>query len=121
MNGLARRKPEDLVLSVVGRPQRMDLAHRLLGSWCDALEGLDVNDRNKRPEVEVLCLPGSGKFSGRADCNILVVLNDSPHARYLVRKAHIVVSEKQYPQIPSENSFKPSEFNRAVNTLDGMR
>ncbi len=121
MNGLARRKPEDLVLSVVGQPQRMDLAHRLLGAWCDALEDLDVNDRNKLPEVEVLCLPGSGKFSGRADCNILVVLNDSPHTRYLARKAHIVVSEKQYPQIPSENSFKPSEFNRAVNTLDGMR
>jgi glycosyltransferase involved in cell wall biosynthesis len=82
-NGLRKRSNKDLGISYAGIPRDLERAGNLIRAT--APEGAG--------EVEVLILPGSGRFSGRADCNILVVLDDAPEARKHVPKAHLVIFE----------------------------
>ena len=111
VNGLAKRQPADVAVRVVGSPARPDAAAAILGSeWGRA-------NRAAEPEIEVLFLPGEGRFSGRAECNVLVVLEPSPRAGRLVRKAHLLVSDHPHPHAPSEYRFKLSAMDEALRTL----
>jgi len=111
MNGLVKRTVDDLAVRVVGTSSSPKAATALLGPrWgerCDAGPA----------EVELLFLPGEGRFSGRADCNILVVLEDTPKARRMDRKAHLVVADRPYPGVPAECGFKLEELDRALGTF----
>ncbi len=114
MNGLVKRTPEDLALSVAGetsRPQRADAVLRSLGT---SREKLLARGAAKRAEVEVLFLPGSGQFSGRAQCSILVVLDDSPRAARMARRAHFVVTDRPDLELPAVPCFKMAEFSGAL-------
>jgi hypothetical protein len=70
-----------------------------------------------RPEVEVLFLPGKGRFSGLADCNILVVHEHSPRTARLAAKAHFVVADVPIPGVPEECQFRLSGFARAFEAI----
>ena len=111
MNGLVKRSLDDLAVRVVGTPFRPEAAAALLGSrWADPC-------RADQAEVELLFLPGRGRFSGRADANILVVLDDSPQTQPLARKAHILVADRPCPGVPEEYCFKLTEFDQALGAL----
>jgi hypothetical protein len=85
-NGLKKRGVDDLAIRVVGQPD----PRSAVAAWVQ--RRFSQTQAADRPEVEILVLPGSGKFSGRADCNVLVALDaqasGSPHAR----AAHVVIS-----------------------------
>src|SRR5262249_14161034 len=66
-SGLVKRSLDDLAIRVVGRPASPQLAQQLL-------HGRFASEPKSRAEVEILFLPGRGRFSGRADCNVLVAL-----------------------------------------------
>ena len=66
-NGLAKRDLQDLAIRVVGSTSLPGMASQFTQGRFDA-------DRNARAEVEILFLPGKGRFSGQADCNVLVAL-----------------------------------------------
>lgn len=109
--GLVRRSLDDLAVHVVGTPTAARRAARLIrGRWGES-------GRAGPAEVELLFLPGRGRFSGRADCNLLVVLDDCPRARRLARKAHVVVADRPYPDVPEGRRFPVAEFDRALEAI----
>jgi len=90
-NGLEKRRPEDLVVRFVGQfPQAKTALCRMPPALRNACR--DGISGRQSAEVEVLVLPGRGRFSGRADCNLLVVAGGSAVAGSLARQAHLVVS-----------------------------
>ena len=109
LNGLVKRGPDDLAIGLVGATSRPEAAGRLLKSC-----RIDAGD-HRRAEVELLMLPGRGRFSGRADVNLLVVLEDTPRAARLARRAHMVVAERTYPS--AAEHFRPDEFDRALKAI----
>jgi hypothetical protein len=42
--------------------------------------------------LEVVCRPGTGRFSPWGDCRVLAVLDESRGARFDLRQAHVVLS-----------------------------
>jgi glycosyltransferase involved in cell wall biosynthesis len=111
MNGLVKRSVEDLAVRVVGRPSRPEAADAILKSrFAEVAKG-------ESPEVELCLLPGDGRFSGRADCNVLVVLDDSPRAARLARKAHLLITDRPVPGFPPERCFPLDELDRALASL----
>lgn len=74
INGLEKRRSEDLTCRVMTE-----------GPWPKALESLLSRHgwcleptRRLRTDLELLCHPGRGRFSPRADCRVLLVLNEQP-------------------------------------------
>ncbi len=116
-NGLTKRPPADLRVRIAGVPARADLATELFASW-RAHAGLPLGgDCRQRAEVEVLFLPGKGGFSGRADCNVLVVLETSKLAKRLAQKAHLVIADESHDQVADQPTFRLNEFNQVMDTL----
>jgi glycosyltransferase involved in cell wall biosynthesis len=106
-NGLVKRNVEDIRLRVMGSPPPPTLTRLILAhSASDVYEAA--------PEIEVVFHPGSGKFSGKAECNVLVALDDSPLPRHLARRAHIVVSDDDLPVAPFQRTLRLSELEDAL-------
>ena len=110
-HGLVKRATSDLDVRVVGRPARPDAAARLLPGV------LDRPSRSEPPEVEILFLPGSGRFTGRADCNVLVVLEDAPAISRAARRAHLVIADKSVPGAGAAPHFPLDQFAQAMDSI----
>lgn len=82
-NGLSKRNPADLAIRVVVARSLNERARQLIPR-------LPASEPAS-PEVEILILPTAGKFSGRADCNILVALDPQSATASQLRDAHMVV------------------------------
>src|SRR5262245_4454599 len=72
-NGLVKRALEDIRLHVVGNPPPATLARPLA-----VLQSTNDPAANEPPEVEILFQPSPERFSGKAQCNVLVVLDERP-------------------------------------------
>lgn len=83
-NGLEKRSLDDLDIRVVGHAES---AHPL----AELVERRFGDKRSARPEVEIVMFPGKGRFSGRADCNVLVALDASAERSPLARHAHLTI------------------------------
>lgn len=114
-NGLVKRTTDDLVLNIAGRPADFGRVHRLLGSRWKQVAGRA--ERKNPPEIELVFLPGAGRFSGKADCNILVVLQQARCPKRLLRRAHIVVAENPVADFPTEYQFRPGQFDAALEAV----
>ncbi len=80
-NGLHKRSVDELAIRLVGKPTE---SHPV-ADWLRGRFGMSPGA--VRPEVEILV--GDGRFSGRADCNVLIAV-DPAHAS-TVKGAHIVL------------------------------
>lgn len=84
-NGLVKRNLRDLHVSVAGTPADARTANlfvdRAFGGRSSGSESV---------EVELLFWPGTGKFSSKAECNVLVT--DSQPPQSLARAADVVVA-----------------------------
>ena len=84
-NGLEKRALDDLAIRVVGSPPRCIAAG-------DAVRPRPLRSSpTTQPEVEILVLPGKGRFSGRADCNVLVALDPAAATSPAARQAHLTI------------------------------
>lgn len=83
-NGLQKRSLDDLAVRVVGRARGRHAVAELV-------ERRFGGQRSERPEVEILLLPGEGRFSGRADCNVVVALAPEAAQSPLARRAHLTI------------------------------
>jgi glycosyltransferase involved in cell wall biosynthesis len=108
-NGLVKRRLEDVRLRVVGEPPTA-LAHLIPQSGSAALP------TESSPEIEVVFSPGSGEFSGKAECNLLVVLSDSSESRRLARQAHVLVSNDDLPIRRAHHTFSLNELREALKS-----
>lgn len=84
-NGLHKRGLDDLAIRVVGRT---DAAH----PTAQFLMKRFVQPASARPEVEIVMQPGEGKFSGRAECNVLVALEPAAATSALAKQADLTIS-----------------------------
>jgi glycosyltransferase involved in cell wall biosynthesis len=107
-NGLEKRDMGDIRVQVVGTPLLPHLAARFIQDRFAA-------GAAARPEVEILFLPGSGDFSGQADCNILVAFEaDAALARRARRADVLVVAPEAARTCNHPLRFPLEEFDRAL-------
>jgi hypothetical protein len=110
-NGLKKRSLRDLVVRVVGQTARStSMAQILQGRFLDRPPAA-------RPEVEILFAPSDEQFSGEAECNVLVALEDSPEIYKLARKAQVVVAPRRLPGIEPEIQFGLDQFDAALEKV----
>jgi glycosyltransferase involved in cell wall biosynthesis len=89
-NGLEKRTLDDLAIRVVGRPERRHTVAELVARRFDSRA-------SSRPEVEILLAPGHGRFSGRAECNVLLALEPEAARGPLARRAHLTIHAPEGP------------------------
>jgi len=82
-NGLEKRSLDDLSIRLVGEPA----AAHPMAAWARRR----FDKPHTEPEVEILLLPGSGRFSGKAECNVLVALNEAAAQSPAAREAHLTI------------------------------
>lgn len=93
-NGLVKRGIDDVRVSVEGATGDATPLNGLLPPE------VRPNGKDKDPEVEVLVLPGDGRFGRTADARLLVVLDHCNEARRLAREAHLVLSDVPVAKLP---------------------
>jgi GT2 family glycosyltransferase len=81
--GLKKKELGDLRIRVVGEPLQVAAAKSVLRRLPMASES--------RADIEIVVSPGSGKFTGAAECNVLVITDPAQASSRLLRKAHVVV------------------------------
>ncbi len=122
-NGLVKRPLSDLAIVTVGQPAEPAKALELWrGRNLPAQGGaspLPLSAGGRAPEVELLFLPGRGRFSGRAQCNVLVVLDDSPVPEGLLdsKTTHRLVANRKVIGIPGHYQFPLAELHRALDSI----
>jgi glycosyltransferase involved in cell wall biosynthesis len=87
-NGLHKRSVDELAIRIVARTTE---SHPV-ADWLRGRFGIGTSV--ERPEVEILV--GEGRFSGRADCNVLIAID--PAHTSAVKGAHLVL----HPQTGDE-------------------
>ncbi|MCZ6696329.1 MAG: glycosyltransferase [Acidobacteria bacterium] len=107
--GLRKRTLEDIAIRVLGASTHPQAANELFGGRRFTCRG--------RPEVEILFSPGEERFSGKADCNLLLILDDGPDAQRLAKRAHILVSDRGYPGVPGNLTFPLRRFDKALEAI----
>jgi len=112
-NGIVKRRAWDIELQIVGRPPANEVLNRVLPSWCH----LSPQDSNRPAEVEVLFAPSERQFSGRADCNLLVVPASSNASQTQITAAHLIVAAEAIPHLPAEHQFPLHDFAGALEYL----
>jgi hypothetical protein len=110
-NGLVKRATMDLAIRLVGERAASPGVQRLIGRHLPPVSSAE------RPEVEILVVPGQGRFSGRAECNVLVALEDDPRIERLAARAHIVIGTRAYPQVEPERQFRLDELPQALRAV----
>jgi len=109
-NGLRKLSAEDRVVRLAGAPERPELLARVLPARWLANAGAE-------PEVEILALPGSGAFSGRAECNLLVLLEDVPVPSQLTQQAHVVLARRQHASQATPKWHSLDDFDNVLRAV----
>ncbi len=108
-NGLQKRPLADLKVSVPGAAElpgsQRQWLDRYLPHAARAIE-TSASTGEPKPEVELLFLPSSGRFSGMADCNVLIDLDgllSSPPRSYrpALKRADLLLSPHPHPAFKS--------------------
>jgi hypothetical protein len=110
-NGLVKRPLQDLVVRLAGEPAEPRKAYELLAG-----RGLRMQDAS-RPEVEILMLPGSGRFSGRAQYNLLVAFDRRAAESRAAREADVLVGPWERDESRGQMTFPLAEFDRALDAV----
>lgn len=122
-NGLVKRPLSDLAITIVGQTTEPAKALELWRECNLPSEGwnspLELSAGNQSPEVELLFLPGRGHFSGRAQCNVLVVLDDSPVPDRLLdpKTTHRLVANRKVAGISAHYQFPLAELRAALDSI----
>jgi len=98
LSGVVKRRPQDLLVRLVGQPHDPPLAARILKSL-----GLAARPwAGQTVDLEVVVVPGSGRFTGQADGNLLLAIEESAAARRHLRQAHLVLSKSGQFGLPRQ-------------------
>lgn len=71
----------------------------------------------RRSEIEMLFLPSNASFSGDAEHNVLVALQDSPRVERLARQAHLVVANQPVAGSAPAPTFPLHRLEEALETI----
>jgi glycosyltransferase involved in cell wall biosynthesis len=98
-NGLRKRELADLSIRVVGSPARPEEVK---------------TTESQSAEVEILFLPGQGRFSGRAQCNVLVALEGGVVQPRLSRNAHLTIAPGSGGSTDRRGLISADEFQQGL-------
>jgi GT2 family glycosyltransferase len=88
LHGLVQRGPRDLTVRLAGQCSDGAPLAQLL-----RLQGWKIECQPaRRADLELLALPGSGRFRGRGECRVAAVLDDAHRLPWSARRAQIVLS-----------------------------
>lgn len=110
-NGLVKRTWNDLAVKIVGHAARPHDVEQMIAGRISPRSG------DNRPEVELLFLPGEGEFSGTADCNVLVALEESADVHRLAPQAHLLVSPRELSEASHVLQFRLEQWDRALDAV----
>jgi hypothetical protein len=110
-NGLVKRATTDLAIRLVGERAASPGVQQLIR------QHLPPVSNSEYAEVEILVVPGGGRFSGRADCNILIALGDSPRITRMAARADILVGDGAFPQVEPKRQFRLEELPQALKAV----
>lgn len=145
-SGLVKRKLSDLKIRVIGDdsdfPEIKDVLRRFpkvvtqegvpaagmlrsvlhtAGAWTAGLSsGRRVVDADDHADVEILLLRDQARFTGSADCNVLVVQDEGHIPAALLRTAHMVIATPglpatiPMPQFARDKVVQPLKIRRAA-------
>lgn len=123
-NGLIKRDWNDLAWQIVGRAaQPQEVLQWIAGRITPQVAGQHSGaarrtaETGNHPEVELLFLPGEGSFSGAADCNVLVALDESPRLQQLAPTAHVLVAPQTLADAPNVLQFPLDQWVQALNAV----
>jgi hypothetical protein len=106
-NGLEKRTIDDLGVRIVGIPAQPETVERLVRGHFRPLS-------TEPPEMEILFLPGDGRFSGRAECNVLVALDHRAASSPAARRAHRIVMPTPGDAPPPSAPLDWDQFSQAL-------
>ena len=115
LDGVAKRRAEDLLVRIAGQPRDVALAQKIVRQF----------GFSPRPwpgeivDLELLVLPGGGRFTSKADCRVALVLDDSAAATTECRAAHIVLSRDGRCGSPRQLKLKLSDTAGLWTALGG--
>ena len=110
LSGMIHRNPEELATSLTGQPESY-------GQVTELLPQLTSRSTTEPPDVEVLVLPGTGQFTGRADCQLLVVLDSTPIPAQQLRRADAIVTDHLPPNPTGKPYFPLNQFQEALRAV----
>jgi glycosyltransferase involved in cell wall biosynthesis len=113
-NGLAKRTPADLHVAFASDPPT-NVVRSLLPNWLN-IHGPD-EPSTAAPEVEILVLPGPGRFSRRANCRLAIVLDPAGEQQLRRLGADLVLAPRVPAGISPEICFALNELEPALRTL----
>ncbi|HEV2968842.1 MAG TPA: glycosyltransferase [Pirellulales bacterium] len=118
-NGLVKRPIADLAIQIIGRSAADERLAELMQPIGRALtERLaQAAAVRTRPEVEILALPGAGQFSGRAEFQMLVLLDNVTPSAQVLRQANLIVSDCRLADLNGTRQFGLNEFDRALDAI----
>jgi len=108
VHGVAPRRPQELTVRLAGIASDSVAMRRVLAAhgWIIELAPQVQTD------VELLCRPGSGRFSGRSDCRILAILDDQ-FERIDTSQAQVVLSVRG-------TAGQPGQVRLRLDDADGL-
>jgi glycosyltransferase involved in cell wall biosynthesis len=112
-NGVEKRAPWDVALQLVGEAPRSSVLNRIFPAWCH----LAPRNPQQPAEVEVLFAPSGHSFSGRADCNLLIVAEQNSQFLPHYAQAHLVLADHPWLHIHRDCQFGLHELEGALRYL----
>ena len=88
VSGLEARTPQNLTVRLVDNAAQDPRLKRLL----DVHGWIVETSRRTQTDLEVLCCPGRGRLSSRADCRVIACFDEHELANIDSRRAHIILS-----------------------------
>jgi GT2 family glycosyltransferase len=117
LDGVVKRQPHELLVRLVGQPHDPPLVQRILRSL-----GLSARPwAGQTVDLEVVVVPGIGRFTGQADGNVLLALEESAAAGRHLRQAHLVLSKSGQLGSPQHLRLKLSDAAGLWAALGGRR
>jgi hypothetical protein len=88
LRGLIEREPHDLTVRLAGESDNSPALAQLMRSHGWRLE----SDPSERADIELLALPGCGRFRGTGDCRVVAAFESGANLPWRARSAHVILS-----------------------------
>lgn len=113
-NGLTKRTIADLQIAFAGDPPT-DAVRSLLPDWLNIRAAAELPAEQR--EVEILVLPGPGKFSRHANCRLAIVLDPAGEQQLRDLQADLVLARRMPAGLSPGSGFPLDAFELALRTL----
>jgi hypothetical protein len=117
LNGLTKRRFQDLRLRLIGDRADSSLARNLLPGWCCGALTSNPHDA----DIEIALATNGAAFSDHSACRVLVVPPGYAASRSLVARADLIFSDHQIPAANAGRTYPLHCFDAILQQQLGVR